>query len=77
MSDVTTMLETHPNDSTGVDRTVLAECIAACFACAQSCNGPILPSFTKLTDYRHVLATSDRIERRDTDAQSSKATGTP
>ena len=32
------MLESHPQGLAGVDKDVLAECIAACFECAQTCT---------------------------------------
>ena len=38
MSHITSMLETYPKDLGGVDRQKLADCIAACFECAQTCT---------------------------------------
>ena len=38
MNHVMSMLKTHPRDTGSLDPAVLAECIAACFACAQSCT---------------------------------------
>src|SRR5690625_7484117 len=38
MSHITSMLETHPNDTSGLDVQKLADCIAACFECAQTCT---------------------------------------
>ena len=32
------MLKTHPSDLNGIDQDKLAECIAACFDCAQVCT---------------------------------------
>ena len=36
MSHITSMIETHPNDASGIDVQKLADCIAACFECAQT-----------------------------------------
>lgn len=38
MSHITSMLETYPKDLGGIDRQKLADCIAACFECAQTCT---------------------------------------
>jgi len=39
MTHIAQMLETHPAaTSSGVDRSVLLQCIEACFDCAQSCT---------------------------------------
>jgi len=38
MTHITSMLETYPKDLGGIDREKLAECIAACFECAQTCT---------------------------------------
>ncbi len=35
---VTRMLETHPKDLGSIDQEKVAECIAACFECAQICT---------------------------------------
>src|SRR6185312_514738 len=35
---VTSMLETYPKDLGGLDRQKLADCITACFECAQTCT---------------------------------------
>jgi hypothetical protein len=32
------MLDTYPKDLGGVDKEKLAECIQACFECAQTCT---------------------------------------
>ena len=32
------MLETHPKDLGQIDKDKLAECITACFECAQTCT---------------------------------------
>lgn len=37
MTDITTMLTTHPS-STEIDQEKLAACIAACLECAQTCT---------------------------------------
>ncbi|MGV2950588.1 four-helix bundle copper-binding protein [Glutamicibacter sp. AGC46] len=39
MSHIISMLKTHPHDTSGLDLQKLADCIAACFECAQSCAG--------------------------------------
>ena len=38
MTHITSMIETHPNDTTDLDVQNLADCIAACFECAQTCT---------------------------------------
>lgn len=38
MTHVKEMLETYPKDLGHIDREKLAECIAACFDCAQTCT---------------------------------------
>lgn len=38
MSHITSMIETHPNDASGIDVQKLADCIAACLECAQTCT---------------------------------------
>ncbi|WP_306232137.1 four-helix bundle copper-binding protein [Agrococcus beijingensis] len=35
---VEAMLDTYPKDLGGIDKQVLAACIAACFECAQTCT---------------------------------------
>lgn len=35
---VTSMLEAYPKDLGGIDQSKLADCIAACFECAQTCT---------------------------------------
>lgn len=38
MSHITSMIETHPNSTSGLDVQTLADCIAACFEYAQTCT---------------------------------------
>lgn len=38
MSHITSMIETHPNPTTGLDTQKLADSIAACLECAQTCT---------------------------------------
>src|SRR5699024_6492878 len=38
MSHITSMIETHPNTTSDLDVAKLADCIAACFECAQTCT---------------------------------------
>ncbi|MCP2030731.1 hypothetical protein L1277_000795 [Okibacterium sp. HSC-33S16] len=38
MTHITSMLETYPKDLGDIDRQRLADCIAACFECAQTCT---------------------------------------
>ncbi|MBG6215812.1 hypothetical protein IWX75_000249 [Arthrobacter sp. CAN_A6] len=38
MTHITSMLDTYPKDLGNIDREKLAECIAACFECAQTCT---------------------------------------
>ena len=38
MTHITAMLEAYPKDLGGIDQEKLAECIAACFECAQTCT---------------------------------------